>query len=167
MKVYLEDITTYKRIKPDNIFQDQIKEYQDEILNKQNQVAWTMLYYILKEEYNIEDFKVHYKENNKPYINGLYFNISHSYHMVAIIISDEECGIDIECLNNNKNIEKLKRRFNIVSDTEFFKQWTRKEAYLKKIGTGIKISSLFEEVKNITTEKVEDKEGNSYFFSYC
>ena len=59
MKVYLEDITTYKRIKPDNIFQDQIKEYQDEILNKQNQVAWTMLYYILKEEYNIEDFKVH------------------------------------------------------------------------------------------------------------
>ena len=42
-----EDSPLYKYPKKE------IKEYQDEILNKQNQVAWTMLYYILKEEYNI------------------------------------------------------------------------------------------------------------------
>lgn len=167
MKVYTQDIRDYKGTLPVGIFENQIKQIENEQLSKQNRVAWTMLYHILKEEYNIKDFNVYYKGNNKPYIKNIYFNISHSLNMVAIVISSEECGIDIECINQMKNIERIKKHFNIDSDLEFYEKWTRKEAYLKKLGTGIKISSLFEEVQGIITEKVEDSTGNVYFLSYC
>lgn len=167
MKVYIQDIRNYEGILPNNIFVDQIKDFKNELLNKQNHTAWTMLYNILKEEYNIKDFNVYYKATSKPYLKDIYFNISHSLNLVAIVISNEECGIDIECINQTKNIERIKKHFNINSDDEFYEKWTRKEAYLKKIGTGIKISSLFEEVNDITTEKVEDSTGNIYYISYC
>lgn len=166
MKIYIKDIRDCHAQIPDGVFSDIIAKCQGE-MELQSYAAWSTLYSILKNEYQINDFDLSYNKYQKPYIKDIYFNISHSHNMIAIIISNEECGIDIEYLNPNKDIIKLKNRFNIENDEEFYKQWTRKEAYLKKIGTGIKISSLFEEVNGITSLKVQDNDGNYYYVSYC
>ncbi len=166
MKIYIKDIRDCHAQIPDGVFSDKIAKCQGKI-ELQSYAVWSTLYSILKNEYQIKNFELSYNEYQKPYIKDIYFNISHSHNMIAIIISNEECGIDIEYLNPNKDITQLKNRFNIENDEEFYKQWTRKEAYLKKIGTGIKISSLFEEVNGITSLKVQDNDGNYYYVSYC
>mgnify|MGYP003510654450 CR=1 FL=1 len=42
--------------------------------------------------------------NGKPFIDGIYVNISHSKDLVSVIISDTECGIDIQYVNNNGSL---------------------------------------------------------------
>lgn len=90
----------------------------------------------------------------KPFIkpNELKFNISHSRKKLAIIISKDEVGIDVEYVNPNfKFFEVLdivlsKNEILSVQELEpklqrkqFFLYWTQKEALLKAIGTGINL----------------------------
>ena len=88
-------------------------------------------------------------ENGKPFCkshNDIYFSVSHSGDFFAVAISKKEVGIDIELLKNPT--EKLIKR--VCSDNEkklidasknksetFTEIWTKKEAYLKALGTGI------------------------------
>lgn len=93
-----------------------------------------------------------YNKDNKPELfdAGLNFNITHSKEAFAIGISkDFPLGIDIENVDQNIDIElvarsvfSLKEReyiFGPISSVKerFFLLWTRKEALLKAIGTGI------------------------------
>ena len=98
--------------------------------------------------------------NSKPFIkNAPYFNISHSGDIIICAISKNyEIGIDIEKIKpikieNFKSIlskEDLKFIKNQKDHSKaFFEIWTKKEAILKAIGTGI-IPTLF---KNITLNK--------------
>lgn len=89
--------------------------------------------------------------NNKPFIEGnpLYFNISHTRKAFAIAISDTYTGVDLEGLNRrldmklvmNSTFSNRERSYitaNPMGEKErFFLLWTRKEAVLKAIGTGI------------------------------
>ena len=95
----------------------------------------------------------YYNENGKPYIKGsnIYFSLSHSNGIVALTISKEEIGLDIELIKDVK--DNLARR--IMNDEEymiyqnldkqnkkvyFFEVWTSKEAYIKKLGTKITLN---------------------------
>jgi 4'-phosphopantetheinyl transferase len=99
----------------------------------------------------IEEVVILREEKGKPYIEGnpLYISISHSGDFVAVAIHAAPVGIDIEEL---KAVHpKLKDRICTDSDLEFLNEgkneiernektlliWTAKEAYFKKIGTGI------------------------------
>ena len=99
--------------------------------------------------------------NRKPQIRnyeGLFFNISHSESKIAVAVSNEEIGIDIEVMRPYSlrlakkicNEEELLYIFGHLPDeTEFtenankdtlhrfFEIWTAKEAYFKCIGTGL------------------------------
>ncbi len=79
------------------------------------------------------------------------FNVSHSYDIALIAISIEQAvGIDIEKIRDDIDYEAMSKRF--FSDNEyhnimkyegkerthaFFATWTRKEAIVKAMGTGI------------------------------
>jgi 4'-phosphopantetheinyl transferase len=80
------------------------------------------------------------------------FNISHSRDLILIAITVEDSvGIDIEYQDKNISIESLgeiifssleKKFFSALNSQQekkeaFFCCWTRKEAYLKAIGTGL------------------------------
>ncbi|MEI6047785.1 MAG: 4'-phosphopantetheinyl transferase superfamily protein [Bacteroidota bacterium] len=90
--------------------------------------------------------------NNKPGLTGnpIYFNISHTRESFAIAISKNlSVGIDLENINLNLNIHSImknyfsntEREFILSADSEtvdrFILLWTRKEALLKALGTGI------------------------------
>lgn len=140
--------------------------------NEKNEIslkAWTLLSEVLKKEnINLTDEEIVFNEYQKPYLlsKKVYFNISHSKSAIAIIISDSECGIDIEYLDYNKKLKCINRILNSKEQEEynnsddkvlyFYKQWTIKEAYFKYLGTGIKLKDIQLDIenKNIKTEEI-------------
>ncbi|HOP10102.1 MAG TPA: 4'-phosphopantetheinyl transferase superfamily protein [Oscillospiraceae bacterium] len=84
-------------------------------------------------------------QNGKPYLaqGGLYFNLSHSADYAALVLSDEEAGIDIEKLEPPK-IAVAKRFFSkpeydwlAKHPMNFYDLWVLKESYVKALGTGM------------------------------
>lgn len=116
-------------------------------------------------------------ENGKPYLKSLpdfHFNISHSSKKVAIAISDSPIGIDIEKLR--KPNFKIATRFFAENEIDyigenphrFFEIWTKKEAYLKFKGTGIKFPiNSFDVTENDFCPPLFCFEKNGYIISVC
>ncbi len=97
-----------------------------------------------------------YGEKGKPYLlpqspQTPRFNLSHSHGLAVYGVSlDREIGIDLEMIREDRDHEKLARRFFSPRETAalmsvpesqrlqaFFDCWTRKEAYLKARGQGL------------------------------
>ncbi len=95
-----------------------------------------------------------YNAYGKPIIPGTYFSISHTENITLLAASTtNECGIDIEKI---KEVDVslyeeyfTEKEWNAINSSielykTFYLLWTRKEAIIKTIGTGI-----FEDLKNI------------------
>lgn len=106
----------------------------------------------IKKEFGI-DFKNQKflaEENGKPYLAehpDVHFNVSHSGELIVCAIGRKKVGIDVEKVREfNENLifkvcnrEERERILNSVdTNAEFCKVWTKKEAYLKYLGEGIK-----------------------------
>lgn len=92
-----------------------------------------------------------YNSHNKPSFKNIpfHFNISHSKNYVFCAISDQEVGIDIEFIDKDHNnfleeaslfLDSSEYAYLSASKKKvevFFKYWTSKEAFLKKIGMGL------------------------------
>jgi 4'-phosphopantetheinyl transferase len=89
---------------------------------------------------------------NKPRLecDPVYFNITHTGKAFAIVVSEScETGIDMESVSRTMNFNGIIKNFFSVTESEFilkdpaesssmfFMLWTRKEALLKALGTGI------------------------------
>jgi len=104
-----------------------------------------------------EDVRFSYGPYGKPKLevehgpSRLRFNASHSHELAVFGFAyDHELGIDIEYVNQNFASEDIARCFFSRSEVEtlsalpdvqkidaFFRCWTRKEAYIKAIGSGL------------------------------
>lgn len=88
-----------------------------------------------------------YNEHGAPSLSGgPYFSISHCKQGIAVAISDEPIGIDIEAIRplSEGLVQKAmnpQEQAQIAAaanpEQEFIRLWTRKEAYVKMKGTGI------------------------------
>jgi 4'-phosphopantetheinyl transferase len=97
-----------------------------------------------------------YGPKGKPYLAGpwrgrLHFNLSNSSEMALLGVNVErEIGVDVEKLREVHEMEALAERFFSRREAPvllalpeerkvegFFNCWTRKEAYLKAVGTGL------------------------------
>jgi len=88
-----------------------------------------------------------YNVHGAPYLeDGPYFSISHCKQGIAVVVSDRPVGIDIEGLRkvddglvrktmNTQEQAQIAAAAN--PEQEFIRLWTRKEAYVKMLGTGI------------------------------
>lgn len=146
--------------------------------DKENSLlAYLTLFNRLKKE-GIPSSPIKYTDRGKPYRdNGIHFSFSHSKNRIAVRISSDECGIDIQEIEN-KNFDPIAKR--ILSDREYslylssldkplsiISGWVRKEAYLKRKGTGIlSLSGLKEIDLDLPFILIKDKEGNRYCYSY-
>ena len=96
-----------------------------------------------------------YGENGKPYLGTgqgerlpLMFNLSHSGMYVAQPFGTEDIGVDVELMRTGK--QKIAQRFFAEDERKYLEKcwtdeaftgiWTRKEAYIKAVGTGIAMS---------------------------
>ena len=92
-----------------------------------------------------------YNDYGAPYIEGgPHFSISHCKRGIAVAVSENPIGIDIESIRTfspdlmrktmNED-EQLRITSSAIPEVEFIRLWTQKEAILKLQGTGI-ISDL-------------------------
>lgn len=98
---------------------------------------------------NASEFEFKYDENDKPFLEGcpILFSMSHSGSCVAVAISNEPIGIDIQKLDE---IDFKIRKFIFTEKDEkeyqnsedklmiFYEKWTRKEAQYKLDGRTFK-----------------------------
>ena len=120
------------------------------------------------------DKKWRYNEHGKPYFEGrdnLFFSISHCGSAVAVVIDDEEVGIDIEEVSryrehlvnyvlNEEEKDKMDKEDKMDKKGMFIEIWTKKEAVFKLLGTGIthEIKDILKKNSdiNVISKKVEE-----------
>lgn len=96
------------------------------------------------------DYTIVRPAGGKPYFKNspLQFNVSHSHGAVAVALSDHPIGIDIEFIDESRDVISLARRFFAPREFEtiehskspvndFFSMWTKKEAFAKLSGKGL------------------------------
>lgn len=125
-----------------------------------------------------------YNENGKPFLAGedkaLYFSISHCKSAIVVAVADEPIGIDVESIRkvDDSLIERTMNeqeqhyiRAAKQPQRAFTALWTKKEAILKWIGTGI---NSFDQLKTITERhnpkpnrniKIETIEAEKYIYT--
>jgi 4'-phosphopantetheinyl transferase len=115
-----------------------------------------LLRLILSKYYNCQPREIRFKYNSfkKPFVeskrsNEIKFNMSSSDDFIIIgLCRNKDIGIDIEKVRQTDNFELIAldnfsnpelEYLNNESDktTAFFNIWTRKEAFIKAVGTGI------------------------------
>ncbi len=75
------------------------------------------------------DHDLYYDENGKPHLNDdKYISITHSFHFSAIIISDNEVGIDIE-----KQRQKILRIAHKFTPIEEYRTIANEDALMRKL----------------------------------
>ena len=103
------------------------------------------------------DVRLSYDAYGKPVVSGYpsapAFNVSHSHDAAVFAISRAgDVGVDVEALRPLPDAEALAARFFAAREVEnlralapaeresaFFRGWTRKEAFIKAVGRGLRL----------------------------
>lgn len=111
--------------------------------------AYLMLANLLHSEFGLDEFRMETGEHGKPYIADrpdIHFSISHCQKAIAVVVSNQPVGIDVESfrrfsdglLDKTMNAdEKAAILSSDVPEEKFAALWTCKEAVFKMQGTGI------------------------------
>ena len=115
--------------------------------------AHGLLRYALRSALDTDQISPVRTASGKPFIpdrEDFHFNLSHSGRWVVIAWASRPVGIDVETLLMDESKENLARRFFHADEQaylfsvsgedrakRFYEIWTKKESYLKYLGTGI------------------------------
>ena len=140
--------------------------------------SWLMLRDLLDEGMKELMDEWEYNEHGKPSFHlspltsHLYFSLSHCKQGIAVAVSDQPVGIDIEGIRHAEQdlIERTMNREEqalICSDRDFTRLWTQKEAVLKAEGTGIE---SFEQLQGVLSRlpsalSLQTIEKDNYIYS--
>lgn len=136
---------------------DADKAVYEQIGNDRRRTEWLTTRIVLRELLN-RDVTIAHDNNSKPYIAERedFISISHSKNMVAVMVSEQNLGIDIEQITARTT--KVRHKFltgseldRCKTDTEHTLVWTVKEAAYKLIGCGLEHTEVeIEENPNFT-----------------
>ncbi len=99
-----------------------------------------------------DELRFDYGTAGKPLLEGIvgapHFNLSHSGNFAALAIADRPVGIDIELVRSITDdiagrffspaeVHALRKLPSSEQEAAFFRCWTRKEAFVKALGTGL------------------------------
>ena len=84
----------------------------------------------------LKDIPITRKPGHKPYFTpgGIHYSVSHTKGHIFVLISDQPCGLDIECQRASIS-DILHREFGIKDGT--IRHWTMVESCLKYHGCGL------------------------------
>ena len=115
-----------------------------------------------------------YNEYGKPFVPGTpCFSLSHCKEGIAVAMSEEPIGIDIEAIRhaNEELIERTmnedeRLRIKELGIREFTRLWTQKEAIVKAQGVGILSFEQLKEVRIQNSEfRIQTVEKEKYIYS--
>jgi len=131
------------KFKDNDVLPEFAKQEIDKInyLNSINQkkAVWGLLHKAIEEVKGFDDdfYHIEKNENGKPISKKYFLSISHCEDLVAVAVSNENVGIDIERVDKNKNFNRLIRYIShplekLPSNTEtLYGAWVKKEAKFK------------------------------------
>ncbi len=144
---------------------DKMRAYFHFQSRKESVVSFRLLQKALKEVFDMdEDIAFEFNEHGKPLLAGhqnIHFNISHCKQAVAVAVSTSPIGVDVESFGRYRemvarhvlNEDEMTAVLGSENPDETFTAlWTRKEAVLKLVGTGV---STF--MKNVLIEHYDKK----------
>ena len=147
------DLSLYDNIDKNRL--EKIKKSSNNLFKKEQLGSSLLLNDILENYFFMDTTKVEYiyNEFGKPYIkdSNLYFSLSHSNGVIALAVSKEEIGLDIELIKDVKDnlAHKVMNEveYNIYKGLSkndkisyFYEVWTSKEAYVKKLGSALTLN---------------------------
>ena len=161
--------------------QEVVRRYKFEGGRRESALAFRLLQRLVGEAFtDVDTNSIEFEigEHGKPSLRNhpeVCFNISHCSHAVACIVDTVPVGIDIECRGRYKRslaaycmssseVEWITEHgddaANTESDLRFTTLWTKKEALLKLIGTGIcdDVKTVLEEYHDKVIFTTEVKE---------
>ena len=107
---------------------------------EQKRAVFGLLHKAVKDVYGFEDDFKHLKktENGKPISDKYFLSISHTEEVVAVALSNQNIGIDIEKSTSEKSLKFLNaithEKEKGFGAEDFFSLWAKKEAYFKYCG---------------------------------
>ncbi len=149
-KITNYSIDQYKSFyyKLDDIYKDKINHLIYDNDKQLSILAQILLSKLLIDKYFIDYKDINFKFNkyNKPFIDNINFNISHSYEYSVVVTSNNKIGVDIEYIREvdisiiNYFCTDCEIKYIMNSSNKYrslFEIFCLKEAYFKMIGTGI------------------------------
>lgn len=152
-KLRFEDISRYTRfVSPKR--QEQIRKFMFD----KDKITSLVAGLLIREEscrilgISQEDIEISYNSYGKPYLKNYpeyEFSVSHSKRCIAFASDNAPIGIDTEKLSDSDlNIAKhcfASGELSYIMESEdksaaFYDIWTKKEAYIKMLGTGLSTS---------------------------
>lgn len=131
-----------------------LDNYKSDIGKKLGLYADLLLRVAIHQDLNIENNDIEFDTNSygKPHLindQDYHFNISHTHNMIAVAISHNSVGVDVEKIREiDMGISKrffTEREQNYIEKSQddlyerFFEIWTKKEAYMKNTGKGLSV----------------------------
>lgn len=131
-----------------------LNNYKSDIDKKLGLYADLLLRVAIHQDLNIENNDIEFDTNSygKPHLindQDYHFNISHTHNMIAVAISHNSVGVDVEKIRKiDMGISKrffTKREQNYIEKSQddlyerFFEIWTKKEAHIKYTGKGLSV----------------------------
>lgn len=183
IKSYLFDISSLNE-ESFNKLLPYVKEYRRDKISKLSLVKskYLSLAVELLIKKACEDFGIDYQkeeivfnQHGKPLFknSSYHFNTAHSGNFALCVISDVECGCDIEEIKEYKQrvaerffTEKEKEYLELSNEKEdlFYRLWTLKESYLKCIGKGLSVPlNSFELISKDNNIIIKDKEDFQFY----
>lgn len=114
-----------------------------------------------------------HNEYGKPYIDriGYYFSISHSHSHIVFVADTLPIGIDIEPIKEKKQSAvrffSPREKAMVKSTEDFYTIWTKKEAYIKMLGTGLGTPLSSFDVTNMTDAYFLSAHTQNHIISLC
>ena len=173
--VYVKKLSAFKNVNIDlSSINKTRKEYLEKLASKSQKIsyyAWLLLKEKVLEEFSldIDKLELTYNKHGKPLFKEFCFNISHSKNLIAVGVSTNPIGVDIQAIEG-KDISKLSRKLQIDDGDipAFYKVFSSIEAKGKKEGTGIYPSSLKDKDYIIAKQLMISENSNVYVLSiYC
>ncbi len=183
MKIYLfDDIEDFdyaqelKTLPPERKYK--VLRYSDTLNRNLSAAVYLLLKFALRDFCKLDtvpDFS--YGVKGKPYFkeySDIHFNLSHCNHGAACAIAKENVGVDIQDVRTfsdrlaKRVLHENELRVLQSSDNkerEFAKLWSRKESYIKRIGTGLSEGLIT--VDTTAIDGLTTFEFNDYFVSVC
>ena len=145
--------------------QDEINSVKNDVHKQQKYYAWKLLEKAVFEKYgkNMDELSFSLCKNGKWECDEFYFSLSHTKNIVAVVLSEYTCGIDVEFFSPERFGEKLAKK--ILTETELSEysninegekqvytlcKWTQKESIFKMLSKDAFIPKSIETSEHFT-----------------
>jgi 4'-phosphopantetheinyl transferase len=143
---------------------------KEQKIQSKNLLIENIAHYLEKDSTSIQ---VNYNENGKPFVEDLFFSISHSKNqLVQAFTFLGELGLDIEFINPNRKLLNLAKKYYHEQEYNylkwlkpedainlFYSLWTTKEAVCKEEGGRLwyYLANNYLNKKNTIVNSINDK----------